>query len=265
MQQILSYKSSQIVYYTYGSGDEIVFCFHGYGLDGSSFGFLEDAIGKSHTLVCIDMPFHGQTKWNENLVFTHFDLSNIIHLLNPFPNNKFTILGYSMGGRIVLSWLQINADKVNKVILIAPDGLKFHFWQYLSTQTVWGNKLFRLTMQYPQWLFALVKIGVALHLFNRSISKFVHHHIDSKLERDLLYYRWTSMRQFTTNLTLLTKLITQHRIPINIMTGKFDRVITTNQAERFKEGNNLITLTELQSGHHLLKDHWIKDIVQLIS
>ena len=263
MQKTLTYKSSEIVYHTFGSGSEVVFCFHGYGLDGSSFGILEDKINKSHTLICIDFPFHGGTNWNDAIVFTQNDLANIISLLNPFPSKRFSILGYSMGGRIALNMLQTNPNPIEKVMLIAPDGLKFHFWQYLSTQTNWGNKLFRMTMQYPQWLFILVKIGSALRLLNRSIEKFVHHHIDTKVERDLLYNRWTSMRKFTTNLSLIKKQITKQSIPVSIITGKFDRVITTSQAEQFKGNQSLITLTELHSGHHLLKAQWVDEIAKL--
>ena len=264
MQSTLSYQSSKIRYYTFGSGNEVVFCFHGYGLDGSCFGFLEKAIPHSHTIICIDFPFHGSTEWNGGIMFTQNDLINIIRLLHPFPSNKFSILGYSMGGRIALSLLQNYSDYINRVILIAPDGLKFHFWQYLSTQTNWGNKLFRFTMNHPAWLFALVKLGVVFRLLNRSITKFVHHHIDTKIERDLLYNRWTSMRKFTTNLVLIKQIITEKSIQIDIITGKFDRVITTYQATRFRGNLSLITLTELDSGHHLLKEHWVDSIVKLL-
>ncbi len=264
MQKTLSYHSSKINYYTFGSGGEVVFCFHGYGLDGSCFAFLENAILLTHTLFCIDFPFHGATEWNEGIAFTQKDLINIIDLIYPFPTKKYSIIGYSMGGRIALSLLQNHSDYINKATLIAPDGLKFHFWQYLSTQTNWGNKLFRFTMNYPAWLFALVNVGVVFQLLNRSITKFVHHHIDTKLERDLLYNRWTSMRKFTTDLTLLKQVIIQKNIPIAIITGKFDRVITTSQAKRFKGNLSLISLTELDSGHHLLKEHWVDSIVKCL-
>jgi pimeloyl-ACP methyl ester carboxylesterase len=264
MQKTISYQSSKINYYTFGSGGEVVFCFHGYGLDGSCFAFLENTILLKHTLFCIDFPFHGATEWNEGIEFTQSDLTNIISLLNPFPTKKFSILGYSMGGRTALNLLQINSDSIKKVLLIAPDGLKFHFWQYLSTQTNWGNKLFRFTMNNPAWLFALVKLGVVFRLLNRSITKFVHHHIDTKIERDLLYNRWTSMRKFTTNLALIKQIITEKNIQIDIVTGKYDRVITTSQAKRFKGNLPLISLTELDSGHHLLKEHWVDSIVKCL-
>ena len=125
MQKILLYKSSEIVYYTFGNGSEVVFCFHGYGLDGSSFGILESAIGRTHTLICIDFPFHGATLWKDDIVFTQTDLINIIRILHPLPSNKFSVIGYSMGGRIALNLIQINADAIWSLFhyLASPSGI----------------------------------------------------------------------------------------------------------------------------------------------
>ena len=262
MQKKLLYQSSEISYHVFGNGGEVVFCFHGYGLDGSSFTVFEKSIVDSATLICIDFPFHGKTIWNEGLLFSPIDLIAIFEILNPFPQKKYTIIGYSMGGRVALNLLQVNPISIKKAILIAPDGLTTHFWQYLSTQTIWGNRLFRFTMKFPQWLLLMVNIGSSLRLLNRSIVKFVHHHIDSKVERDLLYNRWTTMRDFTTNLSRIKKLIEVNQIPINIFTGKFDRVITTSQGQKFRNNQVLITLTEFHCGHQLLKEQWAIEIMK---
>lgn len=264
MQKTLLYKSSEVIYHVFGDGEEVVFCFHGYGIDGTCFSIFENNIKDTATLICLDFPFHGNTNWKDGVVFTQNDLIEIISILNPLPQKKYTIIGYSMGGRVALNLLQSIPSLIKKVILIAPDGLAIHFWQYISTQTSWGNKIFRLTMEYPQWLFWMVKVGGLLKLFNRSISKFVHHHIDSKLERDLLYNRWTSMKEFTTNLSLIKSIIRDKLIPVNIFTGKFDRVITTSQARRFAKNQSLIKLTELHCGHQMLKEQWGTELLKAL-
>lgn len=46
-------------------------------------------------------------------------------LLN-FGIEKFGLIGYSMGGRIVLVTMELMYQRINSVLLIAPDGLKIN-------------------------------------------------------------------------------------------------------------------------------------------
>jgi len=43
-----------------GKGDKLIFCFHGYGEDATSFAFLENTLGADYTLVAIDFSFSWQ-------------------------------------------------------------------------------------------------------------------------------------------------------------------------------------------------------------
>ena len=56
-------------YRQFGSGNKLLFCFHGYGRDSDSFNFLDTPLGDQYTIIAIDMPFHGLTKWNNTLTF----------------------------------------------------------------------------------------------------------------------------------------------------------------------------------------------------
>ncbi|MEO8713275.1 MAG: hypothetical protein ABI405_14180, partial [Parafilimonas sp.] len=91
MQQLsLVYKSSGINYYVFGTGNEILFCLHGYGEDGKSFAFLETHLGNTYTLYAIDFPFHGATEWNERQGFSTGDLIIIMQLIQPDINKKIS-------------------------------------------------------------------------------------------------------------------------------------------------------------------------------
>src|SRR5438552_14687033 len=157
---LLQYKNSTINYYRFGSGLNVVICFHGYGEDAASFGLLEKFAGNQYSFISIDLPFHGKTVWNEGLNFTHKDLLEILKEIlsqtNRQPavsNEKLSIMGFSLGGRIVLSLYQAMPGQIEKLILLAPDGLKVNFWYWLATQTWFGNKLFYFTMKHPDWFF----------------------------------------------------------------------------------------------------------------
>ena len=147
--QFLIYKNSTIGYYRFGEGPKIAVCFHGFGEDASMFGFLTNYVGNQYTFYSIDLPFHGKTEWKEGLNFTHKDLLQIVEAITREDNQKqatnsqkFSLLGFSLGGRIALSLYEAMPDKIEKLVLLAPDGLKVNFWYWLATQT-WLGKIGR--------------------------------------------------------------------------------------------------------------------------
>ena len=264
MKKVLHYNSSQICYYTYGSGNRIIFCFHGYGQSGESFSVLQTVLGADFTLICIDLPFHGNTLWQNELLFSDNILWAIIQKINPYPNEPFCLMGYSLGGRIALQLLQNHPDLIQQVALIAPDGLKFNWWQHLATNTKIGHSLFRFTMRHPQWLITLIRLSSTLHLINISVEKFSLAYIFEANERCLLYERWCVLKSFKPNMRVVRKLISQHRIPINLLFGEYDKIITTNQGVSFKKDEPLISVKEIKCGHQLIKEKYALEVAKLI-
>lgn len=262
--KFVTYKNSSLHYYRYGSGKQWLFCFHGYGENGNSFSFLKKSLGSDYTLIALDFPFHGDTSWNEGLLFTATDLLQIVYMIMQEPVQSINLLGYSMGGRVALNLLPIIPGKIGKVVLIAPDGLNPNLWHTLATQTVWGNRLFSFTMHHPKWFFTLIKLAFAIRVINKSIFNFVHYHLDYHESRVLLYERWTTMRKFNTPVPLLKKTILQKAIKINILFGKFDRIITAKRGVEFQKGiEKQVTIAELEAGHQLLKEKYTDNIMDL--
>jgi pimeloyl-ACP methyl ester carboxylesterase len=215
-------------------------------------------------LICIDFPFHGDTNWQEGLFFPVEDLWAIMGILNPKPNTPFSLMGYSMGGRISMCLLQAYPKYIRQMALVAPDGLRFNWWQEVATHTILGNHLFRCTMRCPGWLFATIPIAARLGLISRSIEKFAEGHINDAEARQLLYERWCAMRAFKPKLALLRKLINQYKIPVNLLFGEYDKIITTSQGLAFKKDEPLISVKEIRCGHQVLKDKYAGDVAGLI-
>jgi pimeloyl-ACP methyl ester carboxylesterase len=263
-----TYRSSQIHYGKAGAGAILLLCFHGYGESAESFSFLEKTVADEFTLFAIDFPFHGKTIWNEGLVFTPEDLANIVEKIIEeisFQNPKIFLLGFSMGGRVALQVLQSIPNKVQKIILLAPDGLKINFWYWLATQTSFGNKLFHFTAKRPSWFFLLMNTADKLRLVNQSVFKFANHYLHDKQMRNELYNRWTVMRQFKPNIKKIKQDIRSNNIQLRLLYGKFDKVIRHKNAEKFMIGieSNCI-LSIINSGHELLKEKNADEIIRII-
>jgi pimeloyl-ACP methyl ester carboxylesterase len=267
----ISFRSSVIHFIHAGYGNKVVICFHGYGETGQSFEFLSRYLSpESYTIIAIDLPFHGQTEWNEGLNFTQSDLLEIIrqinHQLIPQGSSyKLILIGFSLGGRAALSLYQEISNEVEKIVLMAPDGLKVNFWYWLATQTWLGNKFFAFTMKHPTWFFRFIKLLNKIKLVNTSIFKFVTYYVEDEKARNLLYRRWTALRKLKPDLDYIKSLIKKTNTPIRLLYGKHDRIILSSVGEKFKKGiEERCTLTIIHSGHQVLHEKHVKEILPAI-
>ncbi|GAC1441370.1 MAG: hypothetical protein NVSMB63_08890 [Sediminibacterium sp.] len=260
----LTYRSSRIHYTRFGRGTEWLFCFHGYGEDGSSFAVLEPLLGEDYTLIAIDMPFHGCTDWQEGLLFEPKTLVSLVHAIKPAAA-AMTLLGYSMGGRVAMQLLQTIPQEIKKMVLVAPDGLRRNGWQFFSTETWLGSLLFSYTMRHPVWMFGLLDLAGKLGLYDMSIIKFVHYYLDDPAQRSVLFRRWTTMRRFKPVAAKLRHIIKQRNIPAHLLYGCFDRVILAKHGIRLAKGlQSLVAVREITAGHQLLREKYAPLIAQLI-
>jgi pimeloyl-ACP methyl ester carboxylesterase len=267
----IPFQSSQLHYHIWGTGPGILFAFHGYGESASSFAFIGEALDPGHTLVAIDLPFHGQTTWKEVLQFYPEQLYKIMQDIaarlpahNPAP---WGLIGYSMGGRIALQLLENHSEQFTRLILLAPDGLKVNVWYRIATQTALGNRLFRWTMRRPGWLFLLLRISHALRLVNPGIYKFAVHYIDDRKVRHDLYTRWTAMRKFRPDPAAIAAVIRDRQLRVDLVYGKYDRIIRWETAERFRNRgiSDFCRLILLDTGHQLLRPQFLPDLLPLFT
>ncbi len=264
MIKSLQYKDCVISYYQYGKGVEVLFCFHGYGQQGRVFAPLAEAIEDRFTLYCIDLPIHGSTFWPSERLCTPSDINQIILLLLPKGVLKWSLLGYSLGGRIALSLLNEQASAINQMVLIAPDGISIQFWQYVATQFNWGRALFRYTMNHPTWFFGLLFLVGKLGIFDNRLIKFAKFHIHTDEKRQYLLRRWLKLRSCTIGVRKAQQLINEHLIITKLVLGKYDRVITVKAGERFAENQPQIKAYQLPTGHLLLIEPFAQQIAKLL-
>lgn len=266
--QELVFKKSAIAYYRFGAGPKLVVCFHGYGEGALAFSFLTQYREKQYTFLAIDLPFHGKTEWNEGLDFTYADLQQIAQKIIAENNlqskgsQKITLLGFSLGGRVALSFYELNPETVDRIVLLAPDGLKINFWYWLSTQTIIGNRLFAFTMKHPGWFLGFLKLLNKLRLINASIFKFVTFYIGNAEVRRLLYQRWTCLRKLKPSLKKIKAFVRQQDTTVRLVYGKHDRIILSVVGEKFRKGiEQQCSLAVIPSGHQVLHEKHAEYII----
>jgi pimeloyl-ACP methyl ester carboxylesterase len=176
------------------------------------------------------------------------------------------LIGYSMGGRIALQVAENHPASIDKLVLLAPDGLKVNIGYWVATRTVAGNLLFRWTMRRPGWLFLLLRISHALRLVNPSIYKFAVHYIDDRTVRNDLYTRWTTMRKFRPDPAGIAAIIRRRQLPVSLVYGRYDRIIRWERGEQFRRRGieECCRLTLLDTGHQLLRPEFLPLYLQII-
>jgi pimeloyl-ACP methyl ester carboxylesterase len=268
----LIYKNSAISYNLIGNGPKPVICFHGYGEEAGMFSFLEKYVGHEFTFYAIDLPFHGKTEWKDGLLFSYRDLLQIVQAIVPKGNQnpesrnyKLIILGFSLGGRMALSLYQTIPDKMEKLVLLAPDGLKVNFWYWLATQTMLGMSFFSFTMKHPGWFFGLLKGMNKIGLVNVSVFRFVKYYIDNAHVRELLYNRWVCLRKIKPCLKTIKNLVNINKTSVRLVYGQHDRIILPSVGKKFQRGiDGYCTLTIIPSGHQVLHEKHAEDIIQAL-
>lgn len=267
--QFIAYKNSTIHYAVWGSGLKLLFCLHGYGEQAESFAALAGYLGEDYTIIAIDMPFHGKTQWEEGLLFTPADLYNIMQTIiakttGPVQSNpRFNLLGYSMGGRVALHLLQNYPSQIERLVLVAPDGLHKNIWYRLATRTLIGNWLFKYVMYMPGNTSKFLKPFEKYKLVGAGLLRVAHYYTDDEKERARLYCRWTTMRKFKPNLPRIKKTIRQHGIPIRFLFGRFDNIILSHRSNIFKQDTQNVQVHIIDAGHRLLQEKYVQAICRL--
>lgn len=257
----VSFRNSNIHYITTGTGERILICLHGFAESAESFIPLAEHLTNKYTIVMLDMPLHGKTVWKEALLFTVDELAEIINTIPGVKGRSFSVVGYSMGGRLALQLYQAIPQKIEKLILIAPDGIIINPWYRLATQTRAGNTLFYWVMKKPGGFFAVTTILKKLSLINTGVYKYVHQHLKTNDMRERLYNIWTTMRKMKPDIRVIKKLIISCNTPVILIYGRYDKVIRYTTGEKFRAGiGRLCTLHILNCGHRVLHEKNVEEI-----
>lgn len=262
----ISCGNSTVSYLVFGSGSTVVICLHGYGESAERFAFLQETAGDRYTFIAPDLPHHGHTHWTSDSLSPE-DLRLLITGLTEAhsPGKPVILLGFSLGGRLALYLTQQDFLPLQRIVLLAPDGLKVNPWYWLATQTWVGKQLFAYTMRKPAWFYALLKLLKQLKLVNISIYKFVDYYIGDAAVRQQLYQRWMTLRQIRPSLAEVKAVIRQHRIPTKLIYGRYDRIILPVRGEKFRRGvEELVTLTLMEAGHQVLHPRHAAAIVNAL-
>jgi len=252
-----------LYYRRWGNGKKVLLAFHGYGDTSELFLPLAELLSEEYTILAFDLPHHGGSKWDKESMLGVEQLSGIVNEVSrQFNVTKLSLIGYSLGGRICLALVEREPALVDKVILVAPDGLRKDRYYYFFTQTNWGKKMFRNMLEKPQPYFRLMRVLRKLGLVHHKRYKFAMHFLLSEDSRNFLLRVWPSVSGIMPEPAQLKKNIRQHRLPLVIFMGVNDKIMPPSIARKFKAGLDSVQLQILERGHRIIDAETAPQIAQ---
>ncbi|RYE23275.1 MAG: alpha/beta hydrolase [Sphingobacteriales bacterium] len=253
-------KNAQLHYLQMGSGKQVLLAFHGYANDAGLFLPFAKKLGDKYTIISVDMPHHGKSQWQSGELSLPMMQELLQHLQNTYDVKKISLLGYSMGGRLCLKLVECCHADIDKVVLMASDGLRFNFFYYFLTRTVIGKGLFRSFVEKPAKYFPLIERLKRWKWIDESRYKFAMQYLQTDEKRTFLYNVWPAMSALIPLTSKVKANIRQQQIPVHIFMGAYDRMIPLKLAESFCKDLPQAELHILQKGHRLMNEECVAEI-----
>lgn len=255
MHFFIPIKSSSVHAIRFGAGDKLLICFHGFGEDAEKFRALHPSLSEQFTVVAIDLPFHGSTTWRHGEFFMQEDLIELIrYILHREHRQRFSLMGYSLGGKIVLATVPHFPAQIDSIILAAPDGVKINAWYNIAVYPEWGRKLFNRFVTRPQLVFSMARLLKFTGILSERFFKFLQVQTNTEEKRRKVYDVWLTIKDFEVELRDVKALLNQYGIKSYIFIGKYDKVITEKIGEKFVRGLNQCKYVVLDKGHNLITE-----------
>lgn len=260
-QACITFHNSDLYYYRFGAGSKTILLFHGFGQDHSAFDSWIETLKNDYTIISFDIYFHGQSVWVESNPLTKEDWKNIVDLLIQKEKiNDFELAAFSMGGKFAFATFELFPEKVKRMILIAPDGIKVNFWYRLATYPIAMRALFESVVSNPKLFFLLAKFLEAIGVINKYLLRFVTLQMDTMEKRHRVYCTWIQFRLLKFDMRSIAELINTNKIALKIIVGKHDKVIPAQDMNRLLKYVPDGKLEIIDAGHNNLIDKAIEFI-----
>lgn len=236
-----------------GNGDKIIISFHGFGQDGKVYSKLMRNCPDC-TIYSFDLPYHGDTKIHKkDSIISADEINDLIkQLIDKTGISRFSIIAFSIGAKLVFPVIAKFAYMIDRIWLIAPDGIQPNFWYQLVT----GNPAMRLAFQIAMKNPGIVQGGVRLlklfKVLNPQIVALTAKSINTQQQRDRVYNTWTSLRNISYNYEDLVRILGQDGIRVVFIIGKNDTVIPASGIEKIKNDLHNAEVIWLSCGHFSL-------------
>ena len=250
-----------------------VFALHGFARPLEDFTSFSQAWPERCAFISVHLPHHGksgpdlETRPLDDAIEPE-DLLKIlceIALHEGVSASKPDLIGYSIGGRIALSLLATDPKKWNRVVLLAPDGLKQSPFYGLTVHTQLGKALWFAIDTHSQAVLLWSDRFLKWRLLTPHMHAFIAFHLSSHSMRMAVWNGWRAHRKCWPSYQSLASAFSQTGGTIDLFFGMHDRIIPLKNGRRLRQKTNSmphVNFHSIPSGHGMLREDVLKIIIQ---
>ncbi len=256
-----------------GNGTEPLLVFHGIGQTGKAcFGGFERALGSRFKIYAFDLPFHGKSaplfrddRWGrgDDPVSTGEWSEFIAAFLRQHNISRFSIAGFSLGGRFALATLDLFFDRIEKAWLIAPAGVVDQPLYRLATGSRMMRGIFFSVMKRRKTLQRFAAMLERLGLIHVSLARILNRLTASDEHAMLVFRSWTNFRQLKASREFYRKDAACLKDKVFLFLGKYDHLLKERDVKPLLRRLDRSQVIRLNSGHTTSVDATAAEIMRI--
>lgn len=234
-------------------GPKSILAFHGIGQDHRCFLPLVEVLKNQYTFYLPDLPFHGKSPalTSEKLTLEEWK-AFLEDFLSANNIEKFSIMGFSMGGKFALATLQLFPQRIESCWLLAPDGITESPWYWLATRFWLSKNLFRFFVSNVSHFKKMANLLLNMGLVEKSAVKFAETTLSTPEQRERVYRSWIGFSLIRANMKVVAQLVKENKIDVKIFLGKHDALLPAHYVLPLTKLLPELRPVILKTGHHRL-------------
>lgn len=252
---------NQLEFCVYGSGNLYLFCFPGFGESYEVFENLSNQL-QDYTIVGVNLFFVGRSRRVSSSKYLEHEewAASFGELLVGLNIDRFSVLGFSLGGRFAISTFSAFEEKMDHLILVAADGIIPRRTYELATYPIGCQQLFYGLMKRPSFFFIVLDILKVVGLLNSFTYKFAQSQLKHESARMRVYNSWVTFKLMRLPRLELIKRLNNSSCHSAIVFGEKDKIISPKKHWNFLNQLSKTSINILPFGHNKLVDNSIEVI-----
>jgi pimeloyl-[acyl-carrier protein] methyl ester esterase len=158
-----------------GSGPDLVLL-HGWGLNVRVWDGLMEELRDRFRIIAVDLPGHGRSTWGAGLG-TPAEQAWLIHSTLASVSNRYSLLGWSLGGQIALDLAAAMPGQIDKLVLVAatPRFAQSPDWPYGMRPAAITKLATQLRQDYRQTVSDFLELQVRGSIQGSSVLDQLRH------------------------------------------------------------------------------------------
>ena len=240
-------------YSKHGEGKPVLFLFHGFGQDRHIYDSWLPFLKEKFTVIALDLFYHGKStrpygplskeEWKDN--FNEILIENEI--------DRFSILGFSLGGRFAVATAFAFEDRLEDLYLLAPDAIYLTPWFHAATSFPF-KYFFKYFMLRPKKMDALVEWCLRVGIISSYMGDFVKRELGTNENKKRVYISWNHFKTLGYSKKEINRQFRTTSYNKTLVLGTKDIVIPPHKILPILEGCDFQVIEKELKHHQIVKE-----------